>query len=128
MDTTDVTEEIIAKREKILSEQNNDIETRIYYSLLTKFKLSKLLRIIAFIEMSIHNCLNARHSRALTTEEIKLAEAFWIKVAQIEIDEVKSQFQFRRDQDKVFRCYGKVPRKHLLAEKIAELCHDQTMH
>ena len=52
-----------------------------------EMKWPKLLRITAFIKRFIHNCLKARHSGALTTEEIKLAETFWIKVAQIEIDE-----------------------------------------
>ena len=52
VETADVTEEIIAKREKMLLEQNNDIDTRMYHSLLTKFKLSKLLRITAFIKGS----------------------------------------------------------------------------
>ena len=136
VETTDVTEEIIATEEKILLDQNNDINTRMYHSLLTKFKLSKLLLITAFIKRFIHNCLKARHSGALTTEEIKLAEIFWIKVAQIEIDEEIKEFQLRRDQDKIFRCYGKVsfyhpifiPRRHLLAEKIVEMCHEQTIH
>ena len=136
VETTDVTEEIIAKREKRLLKQNNDIDTRMYHSLLTKFRLSKLLRITAFIKRFIHNYPKARHSGALTTEEIKRAETFLIKVAQIETDEEINEFQLRRDQDKVFRCYGKVsfyhpiliPRKHLLAEKIVEMCHEQTIH
>ena len=34
---------------------------------------------------------------ALTTEEIKLAETFWTKVAQIEIDEEINEFELRRD-------------------------------
>ena len=75
VETTDVTEEIIAKR-KMLLEQDNDIDTRMYHSLLTKFKLSKLLRMTACIKRFIHNCLKARHSGTLITEEIKLAEAF----------------------------------------------------
>ena len=70
VETADVTEEIIAKREKMLLEQNNDIDKRMYHSLLTKFKLSKLLRITAFVKRFIYNCLKARHSGALTTEEI----------------------------------------------------------
>ena len=137
VETTDVTEEIIATEEKMLLEQNNDINTSSHHSLLTKFKLSKLLRITAFIKRFIHNCLKARHRGALTTEEIKLPEIFWIKVAQIEIDEEIKEFQLRRDQNENFRCYGKVsfyhstifiPRRHLLAEKIVEMCHEQTIH
>ena len=57
VETTDFTEEIVAKGEKMLLGQNNDINTRIYHSLLTKFKLSKLLRITAFIKSFINNCL-----------------------------------------------------------------------
>ena len=63
VETTDVTEEIIAKEEKMLLQQNNDVNTRMYHSLLTKFKLSKLLRITAFIKRFIHNCLKVGHSR-----------------------------------------------------------------
>ena len=37
VETIDVTEEIIAKSEQMLLEQNNDIDTRMYHSLLTKF-------------------------------------------------------------------------------------------
>ena len=75
VETTDVTEEITAKR-KVLLEQDNDIDTRMYHSLLTKFKLSKLLRMTASIKRFIHNCLKARHSGALTAEEITPAQAF----------------------------------------------------
>ena len=136
VETTDATEEIIATGERMLLEQNNDISTRMYHSLLTKFKFSKLLRITAFIKRFIYNCLKARHSGALITKEIKLAELFWIKVAQIEINEEIKEFQLRRDQDEIFRCYGKVSfyhpifilRRHLLAEKILEMYHEQTIH
>ena len=76
VETTDATEEIIATGERMLLEQNSDISTRMYHSLLTKFKFSKLLRITAFIKRFIYNCLKARHSGALTTKEIKLAETF----------------------------------------------------
>ena len=136
VETTDATEEIIATGERMLLEQNSDISTRMYHSLLTKFKFSKLLRITAFIKRFIYNCLKARHSGALITKEIKLAELFWIKVAQIEINEEIKEFQLRRDQDEIFRCYGKVsfyhpifiPRRHVLAEKIVEMYHEQTIH
>ena len=50
VETTDATEEIIATGERMLLEQNSDISTRMYHSLLTKFKFSKLLRITAFIK------------------------------------------------------------------------------
>ena len=50
VETTDATEEIIATGERMLLEQNNDISTRMYHCLLTKFKFSKLLRITAFIK------------------------------------------------------------------------------
>ena len=76
VETTDATEEIIATGEMMLLEQNNDISTRMYHSLLTKVKFSKLLRITAFIKRFIYNCLKERHSGALTTKEIKLAETF----------------------------------------------------
>ena len=136
VETTDATEEIIATGERMLLEQNNDISTRMYHSLLTKFKFSKLLRITAFIKRFIYNCLKVRHSGALTAKEIKLAETFWIKVVQIEINEEIKEFQLRRDQDEIFRCYGKVSfyhpifisRRHLLAEKIVEMYHEQTIH
>ena len=108
METTDVTEEMKVKREKMLLEQNNDIDTRMLHSLLTKFEFSSLLQSTAFIQRLLHSCYKVRRSGALTAEEIKLAEIFWIKDAQIKIGEEINEFQLRLDQDNVFRCYGKV--------------------
>lgn len=113
-----------------------------------KFTYWKVLRITAFLKRFVNNCkaqskggrdasghMHHKLTGPLTTEEIKAAEAIWIKMVQGSA-ECSSIEQLKPDKDSILRYDGRVPghnpiylpRQHKLTNLIIQHSHKSTFH
>ena len=139
--TTEALAEAVSKpaRETIMLEQDRDQSSNNAewtLSVVKKYKYWKLLRITAYIMRFRKNCCQEEKIRGpLQTEEIKAAEARWLRIAQEE-KELRCPFPLKADNTGLFRCCGRVPnynpifvpREHPLARSIIEHYHHDTLH
>lgn len=139
--TTEALAEAVSKpaRETIMLEQDRDKfsnKEEWTSSLVKKYKYWKFRRITAYIMRFRKNCCQEEKIRGpLRTDEIKAAEARWLRIAQEE-KELRCPFPLKADNAGLFRCYRRVPnynpvfvpREHPLARSIIEHYHHDTLH
>ena len=121
-------------------------ENIIQYQLLERFKLKKTLRILSWVQRFTINCnINERKERnkgELATKEIDLQLTKMIrdKQSRFELDtafnQIKKALNLKKNKQGLCECHGKiigdcpifVQRITLLAEKMVERAHYQTLH
>ena len=111
-------------------------------TLLNKFTLRKTLRILSWINRFLSNCRKTKVSGPLTAEKVLVQRKFLIKREQnlysntnnFEIS--RQQLNLKMNQEGIYECYGPIqgdypvfiPNKSVLAEKLVEEAHLQTIH
>ena len=103
--------------------------------LLHKFPYWKLLRITAYVNRFIDGCKKSRRVGPITKSEIGEAEKKWIQITQ-ETCNMKTDLRLAKDEDGLIRCNERIqgytpifiPRESLLARRIIEHYHVQTLH
>ena len=111
-------------------------------TLLNKFTLHKTLRILSWVNRFIHNCRKNKISGPLTTEEVLVQKKLLIKREQNKYSETESfrnckqQLNLKINREGIYECQGRIqgdypifiPNKSILAEKLVEEAHLQTIH
>ena len=96
----------------------------------------KLLRVTAFVRRLFENCKKTEKQKGqLQTEELQVAEKFWITQAQAS-QAVKSDVNLKKCEDGILRCVGQVPGHHpvflprdcKLASLMIQQVHEQMLH
>ena len=114
--------------------------------LLNKFNLKKTERIISWIQRFIYNSKvkgkEKRKRGPLTTDEVRSSLQKLIKIYQLEYEsnpafkETKERLNLQKNNEEMYECQGRIieeypifiPPKTLLAEKMVEKAHLQTIH
>lgn len=134
-ETPEAVSESLPKKDKQLLANEAHMEPNRITELLDKFSYWKTLRVTAFVMKFIAKCQGKRKEPILTTEEIAEAEVYWIKKAQ-QSEDLKSNIDLKKDENGVWRCYGKVPgynpiflpRNNKLVISVIEQSHKKTLH
>ena len=131
-----LTEKVSQKKDLALLEKQFHGQQEDWCStFINSYPYTRLLRITAFIRRFVENCSKEIRTKGpLTSEEIQQAEVVWIRLAQSTIN--SEEFQLKKDDSGIFRCYGRVsfyhpifiPNEHPLARKIVERYHNSTLH
>ena len=139
--TKEVTDE--EKVVKQLSFVAIDGEVNMIQDLLNKFKLWKLIRVVAWIRRFINNCRSKlRRSNSLVTQETQEAEKCIVKISQNakmlenDYEDVSKRLGLTPDVEGILRCRGRVtgeypvyiPTNSKLARLIIEDAHERTLH
>ena len=111
-------------------------------TLLNKFTLRETLRILSWINSFLNNCRKSKVSGLLTADKVLVQRNFLIKREQnlysntenFEIS--RQQLNLKMNQEGIYKCHGRIqgdypvfiPSKSVLAEKLVEEAHSQTMH
>ncbi|XP_028413673.1 uncharacterized protein LOC114536529 [Dendronephthya gigantea] len=113
--------------------------------LLIKFSLRKVLRICAWINRFVKNCMVTRKNRKmgpLVSEEIEDSELWWIRRAQSEVKEgpefkdIRQQLNIQLNESGILKCRGRIdedypmylPRNSTFTKKVIERAHLATLH
>ncbi|XP_028409519.1 uncharacterized protein LOC114532142 [Dendronephthya gigantea] len=113
--------------------------------LLIKFSLRKVLRICAWINRFVKNCMVTRKNRKmgpLVSEEIEDSELWWIRRAQSEVKEgpefkdIRLQLNIQLNESGILECRGRIdgdypmylPRNSTFTKKVIERAHLATLH
>ena len=110
-------------------------------TLLNKFTLRKTLRILSWINRFLNNCRKSKVSGLPTDDKVLVQRKFFIKREQnlysnkenFEIS--RQQLNLKMNQEGIYECHGRIqgdypvfiPNKSLLAEKLVEEAHLQTI-
>jgi transposase InsO family protein len=131
---------------KVFTTVSNGSSGNKFDELLEKYTLRKTLRIYAWVSRFARNSRNRkrddRESGPLVTEEIRNAEAWWIKRAQHEagicegFETVKRELNLQENEAKILECRGRIdgeypvylPQNHVIASKVVEQAHLVTLH
>ena len=123
-----------------------NLDNDIAHQLLSKFNLKKTLRILSWINRFNLNCHISQKSKRkqgpLTTEEIKLQLNKMIKKYQHHFEqdqsfeEIEEILNLKKSSQDLYECHGRItgdypifiPNATLLAEKMVENSHYQTIH
>ena len=111
-------------------------------TLLNKFTLRKTLRILSGINRFLNKCRKSKVSGPLTADKVLVQRKFLIKRDQnlysnTENFEIRrQQLNLKMNQEGIYECHGRIlgdypvfiPNKSLLAEKLVEEAHLQTIH
>ena len=131
---------------KIFSKLQSIWRTPIQYQLLERFNLKKTSRILSWVQRSTINCnikeWKKRSKGPLTTKEInlQLTKTIQDNQSRSELDpafnKIKEALNLKKNKHGLYECRGRiignypifVRRKTLLAEKMIESAHYQTLH
>ena len=131
-----LTGKVSQRKELALLEKQSLSQQEWCSKIISSHPYTRLLRITAFIRRFVGNCSQKTCTQGpLTSEEIQQAERVWIRLAQSTINS-DNDFQLKKDNAGIFRCYGRVsyyhpifiPKDHLLAKRIVEVYHKATLH
>ena len=139
--TKDNESEIERKKVKELLATTVDLQNPID-TLLNKFTLLKTLRILSWINRFLSNWRKTRVSGPLTAEKVLVQRKFLIKREQNLYSNTKNfeisrqQLNLKMNQEGIYECHGRIqgdypvfiPHKSVLAEKLVEEAHLQTIH
>jgi len=118
------------------------VEDNVLDKLLDKHNLKKTLRIASWIERFLANCRGRKISGTLTSEELEKQRQWFVRRTQqkhkneIEFQKDKEYLNLTENQNGIYVCTGRItglyptylPRGSILAEKIVEAAHLQTLH
>ena len=120
-----------------------DGEVNMIQDLLSKFKLWKVIRVVAWIRRFINNCRSKlRRSNSLVTQETQEAEKCIVKISQNskmlenDYEDISKRLGLTPDKEGILRCRGRVtgeypvyiPTNSKLARLIIEDAHERTLH
>ena len=112
-------------------------------NLLSKFKMGKVVRILAWIKRFIGiYLLGEQHKGPLGTEETERQLLFLIQRVQVECEELETfkqdstRLNLQKNDEGTLVCKGRIqgefpvslPAKHLLSERIVDQAHRKTLH
>ena len=136
----------IKEEEKIVKQLNFvaiDGEANTVQDLLNKFRVWKVIRVVAWVRRFIHNCRSkSRKHNALTTREIQEARKCLVRMSQTvkmlenDYQEISQRLGLTLDEEGILRCRGRVtgeypvyiPTNSMLARRIIEDAHERTLH
>jgi hypothetical protein len=120
-----------------------DGEVNMIQDLLNKFKLWKVIRVVAWIRRFINYCRSkSRRSNSLVTHETQEAEKCIVKISQNakmlenDYEDISKRLGLTPDEEWILRCRGRVtgkypvyiPTNSKLARLIIEDAHERTLH
>ena len=120
-----------------------DGEVNMIQDLLNKFKLWKVIRVVAWIRRFINNCRSkSRRSNSLATHETQEAEKCIVKISQNakmlenDYEDISKRLGLTPDEEGILRCRRRVtgkypvyiPTNSKLARLIIEDAHERTLH
>ena len=132
----------IKEEEKIVKQLNFvgiDDEANTVQDLLNKFRLWKVIRVVAWIRRFTHNCRSkSRKHNALTTREIQEVGKCLVRMSQTakmlenDYQEISQRLGLTIDEEGILRCRGKVtgeypvyiPTNSKLARRITVSLHE----
>jgi hypothetical protein len=112
-------------------------------SLLEKFRLSKTVRVLAWVKRFIDNLVYGKKVNGpLATEEMQKQMQFLIKRAQSESEILENfkydstRLNFQKNDEGIYVCKGRIqgeypvylPAKHVLSEVVVKQAHAKTLH
>ena len=120
-----------------------DGEANTVQDLLNKFRLWKVIRVVAWIRRFTHNCRSkSRKHNALSTREIQEAGRCLVRMSQTakmlenDYQEISQRLGLTLDEEGILRCRGRVtgeypvyiPTNSMLARRIIEDARERTLH
>ena len=136
-DESEIKRKMVKELLATTSDLQNPIDT-----FLNKFTLRKTLRILCWINCFLNNCRKNKVSGPLTADKVLVQRKFLIKREQnlygnTENFEISRQpLNLKMNQEGIYECHGRIqgdypvfiPNKSVLAEKLVEEAHLQTIH
>ncbi len=132
-ETTDATQELVAKR--TLAKQGVERDLEMINNMLAKFTYRKLLRVTAYILRFVRNAKKEKLHGPLTTDEIERGEHIWLKISQEALKDDEG-YDLRTDETGLLRINERIlgynpifiPRNGTLGRQIVRDIHEGIGH